>query len=383
MKFYNDKKKYTLVIDASRSRSGGAIVYLKNFIKHLDLSSTKIEKVILFSYKDLLDQIPTRSYLTKRSHLFLEKNILFQIIWQIIFLPIFLKKNKNTVLFSTDSTSFCKHKLSIVFNQDILSFDKEVLNQLPFGLEKIRLYVIKFVQIWAMNNANKIIFLSKFSKNKISKFLNKSKNFTVNYHGIEKKLIKKGRKKLLKNFWTYKKKSKIKLIYVSPLYNYKNQLTIALAFSELKKKYSNLDLKFIGGYQHNIRYYNKIIDENPLITSNQFLGEIKHNKVIKQIYNSDIFLFASSSETFGISLLEAMALGMPIICSNKSSLPEILKDGGIYFDPKNHKDLLKKIELLIKDRVLRKKLSFKAFNISQYYDWNKNVNNFCKIVNKL
>lgn len=193
MKFYNDKKKYTLVIDASRSRSGGAIVYLKNFIKNLNLSSTKIEKVILFSYKDLLDQIPTRPYLTKRSHLFLEKNILFQIIWQIIFLPIFLKKNKNTILFSTDSTSFCKHKLSIVFNQDILSFDEEVLNQLPFGLEKVRLYVIKFVQIWAMNNASKIIFLSKFSKNKISKFLNKSKNFTINYHGIEKKLIKKGR----------------------------------------------------------------------------------------------------------------------------------------------------------------------------------------------
>lgn len=94
-------------------------------------------------------------------------------------------------------------------------------------------------------------------------------------------------------------------------------------------------------------------------------------------------MFASSSETFGISLLEAMALGMPIICSNKSSLPEILKDGGVYFDPKNHKDLLKKIELLIKDRVLRKKLSFKAFKMSQYYDWNKNVNNFCKIVNKL
>ena len=169
------KKKYVLVIDASRNRSGGAIVYIKNFIKNLNLNSTEIEKVILFSYKGLLKQIPNRPFLTKHSHPFLEKNVLFQIIWQIIYLPIFLKKNKNNILFSTDSTSFCKHKLSIVFNQDILSFDHKSLKQTPFGLDKIRLYIIKFVQIWAMNNASKIIYLSKFSKQIISKSLNKKK----------------------------------------------------------------------------------------------------------------------------------------------------------------------------------------------------------------
>ena len=169
------KKKYVLVIDASRNRSGGAIVYLKNFIKNLNLNSTKIEKVILFSYKSLLKQIPNRSFLTKYSHPLLEKNILFQIFWQAIYLPIFLKKNKNNILFSTDSTSFCKHKPSIVFNQDILSFDEQALSKTPFGLGKIRLYIIRLVQIWAMNNATKVIFLSKFSQKIISTFLNKKK----------------------------------------------------------------------------------------------------------------------------------------------------------------------------------------------------------------
>ena len=169
------KKKYTLVIDASRNRSGGAIVYIKNFIKNLNLNSTKIEKVILFSYKGLLKQIPNRSFLTKYSHPLLEKNLLFQIIWQSIYLPIFLKKDKNNILYSTDSTSFCKHKLSIVFNQDILSFDQKVLNNIPFGFNKIRLYFIKPVQIWAMNSATKIIYLSKFSQKIISTFLNKKK----------------------------------------------------------------------------------------------------------------------------------------------------------------------------------------------------------------
>lgn len=377
------KEKIKIVIDASRNRSGGAIIYLKNFIKNLNIKKTNIKTVIIFSHKYILNQLPNKPYLKKLNHPFLEKNIFFQILWQWKILPIYLRNNKIDILYSADSTTLCKYEPNIIFNQDVLGFDSKSIESLSFGFEKLRLFLIRFVQIKAMNNANEIIFLSKYSKNIISKFLKKNKNYTINHHGVEKKLIKKGKKKLLKNSWDYIKKNKIKLVYVSPLYNYKNQLTVAFAFSELKKKYPNIDLKFIGDYKHNLKYYNEIIDKNPSINPDQFLGEVKHNQVINHIYNSDIFLFASSSETFGISLLEAMALGMPIICSNKSSLPEILKDGGIYFDPKNYKELIKKIELLIRDRVKRKKLSYKAFKLSQYYDWNKNVNNFCKIINKL
>ena len=60
------------------------------------------------------------------------------------------------------------------------------------------------------------------------------------------------------------------------------------------------------------------------------------------------FVFASSSETFGITLLEGMAIGMPIVCSNKSSLPEIFNNSGLYFDPKNDLQLSKQIDFLIR-----------------------------------
>ena len=377
------KKKYVLVIDASRNRSGGAIVYIKNFIKNLNINSTEIEKVILFSYKGLLKQISNRPFLTKLSHPFLEKNVLLQIIWQIFCLPFFLKKKDNNILFSTDSTSFCKHELSIVFNQDILSFDHKALKQTPFGLDKIRLYIIKLVQIWAMNNASKIIYLSKFSKEIISKSLNKKKNYEIIYHGIDKKLLKYGKKKIKDFPWDYNKKKKIKLIYASPLDHYKNQSTVAKAYSRLKKKYSNLEIKFIGNYKHNLKLYNSIINENYFINKKNFVGKLNHKKVLSYIYESDIFIFASSAETFGITLLEGMALGMPIVCSRKSSLPEILKDGGIYFNPNNDYELSNQIERFIKDKKFRKKKSKKAFNMSLRYNWKNNVEQFCNLVNKL
>lgn len=377
------KKKYVLVIDASRNRSGGAIVYIKNFIKNLNLNSTQIEKVILFSYKDLLKEIPNRSFLSKCSHPLLEKNLLFQIIWQSIYLPIFLKKDKNNILYSTDSTSFCKHKLSIVFNQDILSFDQKVLNNIPFGFDKIRLYFIKLVQIWAMNSATKIIYLSKFSQKIISTFLNKKKNYEIIHHGIDKNFLKflKNKRKFIP--WDYKKKNKIKLIYVSPLDYYKNHMTVARAYSRLKKKYANLEIKFIGNYSHNLKLYNSIINENHFITKKNFIGQVNHKKVLTYIHHADIFIFASSTETFGITLLEGMALGMPIICSNRSSLPEILKDGGIYFNPNNDYELSNQIERFIRNKKFRLNKSKKAFNLSLNYSWKNNVKQFCNLVNKL
>ena len=77
-----------------------------------------------------------------------------------------------------------------------------------------------------------------------------------------------------------------------------------------------------------------------------------------------------------------MTQGIPIICSNQSSLPEILEDGGLYFDPSSQIELSEKIDLLINDIILRKALSRKAMKISKKYSWEKNLNSFYKIINK-
>lgn len=376
------KKKITIVIDASRNKSGGAINYLKNFIKYLNLNKKNI-KIILFSHKSILNQIGNKSFLIKKSHPFLEKNIFFQIIWQLIILPNYLKKNKINILYSTDASTFCNYSNSIVFNQDILSFDRQAVNQIPFSLEKIRLYLIKFLQIRSMNKAKEVIFLSKYAKKIISKNLNKKKNYNIIAHGIDESLKKIGKINQNTSSKNYELKKIIRLVYVSPLFLYKNHITVIKSFLILKKKYKNLDIKFIGDYKQNLNIYNKLISLSPIINKNNFTGALRHKDVVKNLVKSDVFIFASSSETFGISLLEAMALGMPIICSNKSSLPEILQKGGLYFNPKNHLELVNKIEKIIKNKQLRKKISLRAHKIANSYSWDKNVKQFNKIINKL
>ena len=107
---------------------------------------------------------------------------------------------------------------------------------------------------------------------------------------------------------------------------------------------------------------------------------MKHDEVIKLITNSDIALFTSSVECFGITLLEYMRAAMPIICSNISSLPETLKDSGIYIDLNNINDLKEAVELFYHDESLRQKYGRLAYENSLKYSWEYTSNKTIQFV---
>lgn len=102
----------------------------------------------------------------------------------------------------------------------------------------------------------------------------------------------------------------------------------------------------------------------------QFLGF--RNDIKDFLRNMDIFVLPSHSEGFGISVAEAMALGVPVIATNVGGIHEMIKnnENGLTINPRSPKDLADAIEILAKDVDLRNKLSKKG---EQYI-----VSNFSK-----
>ncbi len=81
---------------------------------------------------------------------------------------------------------------------------------------------------------------------------------------------------------------------------------------------------------------------------------------LKNLYRiSDIFLTASEVELQGLSIMEAMASGLPVVASNSMAIPELVKDSvnGFLFEPGDSIDAGEKILKLIKDKALRQKMS--------------------------
>ena len=70
-----------------------------------------------------------------------------------------------------------------------------------------------------------------------------------------------------------------------------------------------------------------------------------------------------------ITLIEGMASGLPIACSDRGPMPEVLQDGGVYFNPEDCKSIVFAIEKIIDNKSLRKFISKRAKKLSDIYSW--------------
>ncbi len=175
------------------------------------------------------------------------------------------------------------------------------------------------------------------------------------------------------------KKQKVTLISVSRLEKEKRVDILIKALALIKDE---ADFQFIvvgcGKEKTNLEYLAKYYSISDRII---FTGLISDNDVINLYKISDIFLTASEIELQGISIMEAMASGLPVVASSSMAIPELVLDGinGYLFEPGNIKKASEKILLLIKNENLRREFGNNSCNIIKKHDFNKTLDEFEKI----
>ena len=90
------------------------------------------------------------------------------------------------------------------------------------------------------------------------------------------------------------------------------------------------------------------------------------------VYRGAKFLiFPSLYEGFGLPPLEAMSFGLPVIASNRGSLPEILEDAPLWIDPESQEDMIEKMKMMLEDSELRMRCREKGMRLLDRYSWEK------------
>lgn len=225
----------------------------------------------------------------------------------------------------------------------------------------------------SVKKASRVVAVSENTKKDITEhFKLDREKIDVVYEGVDEQFsAKKDPQKIqqLRNKHGLKKPF---IFYTGVWRNHKNLVGLIKAFSIIKKGYGmDYDL-VLGGNED--PYYPEVRKTWQDLGLDEYIKRIGFisQEELPTFYNAaSLFVIPSFYEGFGLIGLESFASGTPVVSSNKTSLPEILGDAAIYFNPYDHKEMAEKMKLVLTDKKLYNSLIEKGIKQSERYSWKK------------
>jgi hypothetical protein len=115
----------------------------------------------------------------------------------------------------------------------------------------------------------------------------------------------------------------------------------------------------------------------------RFLGSVPEEDLPTLYSGATLFVFPSLWEGFGLPVLEAMACGVPAACSKTSSLPEIVGDAALMFDPLDVEEMAATIGRALEDEALRAELSEEGLQRAAQFSWEDTATATLKVYSAL
>lgn len=228
-----------------------------------------------------------------------------------------------------------------------------------------------------LDQCDGIITVSEFSKSDIHKEFNfpNEKIFVTHLAAEEiyRPLGKHQCKRILENKYSIKSDF---ILYVGGFSPRKNILGLIEAYSLLPKPYrKNTKLVITGkkGFSYNL-YLNRSRELN--VYNDVIFTDFIQLEDLPYFYNaSEMLVYPSFYEGFGLPPIEAMACGTPVITSNVTSLPEVCYDSALFINPHDPHELSHAMERVLSDSLLVLAMVKKSFTRSRQFSWEKTAKN--------
>lgn len=225
-----------------------------------------------------------------------------------------------------------------------------------------------------------IICPSNFTKQEVIRYLGiDSEKISVVYNGIDHDLFKPQKNESIELDY---------ILFVGSEQPRKNLETLLKAFYKVKKdnRFRKLKLLKVGNPEKE-KYRKKtlrIINELGLKKDVLFTGYVKFEELPIYYSNAKCFVLPSVCEGFGLTPIEAMACGCPVIVSGAGSLPEVVGDAGIIIkNPHDVDGFAEAIKELLTNDGLREDLIEKGFRRAKLFSWDKTAEEIKEIYKKL
>jgi glycosyltransferase involved in cell wall biosynthesis len=258
-------------------------------------------------------------------------------------------------------------------------------------LYKLKNAAYKIIIHAAIKRAKKIFAVSEFTKKDIiEQFRAPSDKIKVTYEGVADTIKEEKRRDFhtnefysddRKTLLSYNIKKKF-FLYVGNAYPHKNLERLLEVFSRFRRQYSNIQLILVGKDDYFYKRLKEKAKKNDLWMEKEgsnpvvFAGYVKDEDLRVLYRNALAYVFPSCYEGFGLPPLEAMANNCLVLSSNRASMPEVLGEAAIYFDPEKEEDIIDKLKQAIHlDIDTAKELKRRGAEQVKKYSWQKCAQN--------
>lgn len=223
---------------------------------------------------------------------------------------------------------------------------------------------------WALGhsvkNAAQIIAISEFTKRDLIKYFQiDPAKISVIYEGYDNDVFK---------LQSAKKSTKPYILFIGRLEEKKNIVGMLRAY-EILRHSKTINHQFILAGNPGFGYEKieaELAKMPPAIRKDVILpGYISQEKYVDLLKNADVLFFATFFEGFGLPPLEAMASGVPVVASNRTSIPEICDEAALLVDPEKPAEMAKALNCVINDNGLRQNLISRGLERAKQFSWQK------------
>jgi glycosyltransferase involved in cell wall biosynthesis len=233
---------------------------------------------------------------------------------------------------------------------------------------------IKHVVPYYLKKAPSVFAISESTKNDLIRYYGmKPELVTVNYNGFNPEKLNGDMtlEQLQERFGILKKY----MLYIARVeHPGKNHLNLLKAYEQLPEEIKNeYELVCAGSKWSNseavLSYHSGMKDRANI----HFPGFVSGNDMAALYKNASLYVFPSLYEGFGLPLLEAFAAGVPVVCSDRSSLPEIGADAVRCFNPNDPAGIASTIQSVLSDPPLMIQMIYLGKERLKDFSWDKHA----------
>jgi glycosyltransferase involved in cell wall biosynthesis len=361
-----------LGIDASNLRTGGSITHLSEILRVADPLASGISKVIVWSGRRTLDRLVDRPWLVKRHQRALDGNLAQRAFWQRFRLSALARAESCNALFVPGGSFAGDFHPIVTMSRNMLPFEWREARRYGLSWMTLKLMLLRETQTRSYHRADGIIFLTQYAREGVMRIVGHSESrMTTVPHGIDDRFLREPRQQ--KAMSEYSPEKPFRVLYVSTIDMYKHHVPVATAVAALRLQGVPVVLDLVGGAYgpalRRLRAAQQRLDPDGRFI--RYRGPLPYSELHTTYAQADLCVFASSCENMPNVLLEGMASGLPIACSDRGPMPEILGDTGLYFNPEDPQSITASLRRMIDSPELRERLARASSARAREYSWRR------------